>query len=158
MQAALRRAAAGLGNLGGLMRTLANQQFRSTLRNFQTESFDGVKWRRLADSTANRKLVPGGPRRRRSRTSDVVRGRGQLRGGANILHPSGRHLMMTIHQSHTSEEARVSTPNPWAFVHNFGAPLPHFQMPRRTFMGFSEQDNRDILTACHDYLRRSVLP
>lgn len=144
------------------MRTLANQQFRSTVRNFQRESFDGRKWPRLAESTAQR-FITGTPGKRASRKRKDGKGytkeRGKRRGYENMLRPTGRHLLQTIHQSHTDEEARVFTANPWAFVHNFGAPMKQgWQMPRRTFLGFSQEDYRDIAARCQDYLDKSVLP
>ena len=159
---ALDRAARATGNLGGLMRTLANQQFRSTVRNFQEESFDGRPWPGLADSTAER-FITGRPGRRASRKRKDGKGytaeRGRRRGYDNILHPTGRHLLQTIHQSHTEDEARVFTANPWAFVHNFGAPMKQgWRMPRRTFMDFSAQDRRDIVARCKEYLLKSVIP
>jgi len=220
-QAFLTRAARAAGETEPLMRTLANQQFRSTLRNFQKEAFGEDAWPKLQESTMRRHLysqdelvanyavklrrftvkvrVPGVNRRtgrptagrlmakrdrrgrivketRRATTAEVdayrsrtakafagtpgtssISGVGRRRGGANILHPTGRHLMQTLYQSHTIDEARVATPNPWAFVHNFGAPMPHYQMPRRTFLGFTEEDHADIVAACQRYLDKSVL-
>lgn len=158
---ALDRAARATGNLGGLMRTLANQQYRSTVRNFQEESFDGQPWPRLAPSTAQR-FITGTPGKRASRKrkdgKGMTRERGRRRGYENMLRPTGRHIFESIHQSHTEDEARVVSTNPWAFVHNFGAPMQHFQMPRRTFMGISQQDRRDIVARCREYLEKVVIP
>lgn len=142
VQRALDRAMQALDNPRRLMRTLANQQYGSTVRNFESESFDGESWPRLKDSTARAKIA--GTRRRR--------------GYANILRPTGRHIFQRIFQAHNETQARVYCDNPWAFVHNFGAPMPHFVMPKRTFLGFTAEDLRNIVRACRAYIVRSVLP
>lgn len=182
------------GNTAPLMRTVANTQMRSTMRNFETQSFDGKRWKPLSPTTAMRrvntvgalvgsyragKVTDKATGRKRSRTADEVEayrgrvlaerasegrgkqrklsrigGRSRLRGGANILHPTGRHLMQRIHQSSTDDEARVACGTPWAWVHNFGARLRSAVIPQRTFMGITDADIENIIKAAWDHVSR----
>ena len=170
---ALASAQSALRNRGPLFRTLANLQFRSTMRNFDSESFDGRKWPPLAHSTALafmrsqksriRGYAEGGKsladvqsyaqrvfaagRGHTTGSQLKTKGLGARRGYQNILHPTGQLIRQKTHQSSTNEEARVSCGTSWAWVHNFGAPLQHFTMPRRTFLGVSQADNRAIIGA-----------
>lgn len=161
VQAALTRALREVGNPSGLMRTLANQQYRSTVENFEAESFDGRHWPALKPRTAAQFLT-GTPGQRASRARAGGRGRtkerGKRRGYANMLRPNGKLIFQRIHQRHTQTEAIVEVANPWAFVHNFGAPMKHFRMPRRQFLGFSRQDLANIVEAAKRWMIRSVVP
>lgn len=156
VQAALNRAMRALENPTSLMRTLANQQYASTVRNFQQESFDWQPWPALQPETA-RAFITGTPGKRAARLG--ARGKrtqehGKRRGYANMLRPTGKLIFQRIHQRHTKTQAIIACANPWAFVHNFGM----IGLPRRTFLGFSAADVRAIREAAEWWLRRSVLP
>jgi phage gpG-like protein len=121
------------------------------MENFRRGAFDGQTWPSLQPSTAKayvqhrrRGTGPGSPGRRR-------------RGYANLLHPTGRHLLNRLHASHTNVEARVLVAQPWAHVHNFGLPMKYFTMPKRTFLGFSRQDLHDLEAAILRYGEREAL-
>lgn len=165
---ALNRAMRALENPTSLMRTLANQQYASTVKNFQQESFDGQPWPALQPETAQafitgRKtrglveraggkgaaitLLTPNTGRRRKRV-------GKRRGYDNMLRPTGKLIFQRLHQQHTRTQAIIACANPWAFVHNFGVA----GMPRRTFLGFSAADRRAIREAAEWWIKRSVLP
>jgi len=137
VQALLRDAQRALGPPGmrKLFRTLGNRQLASTFENFEKMSFDGEAWPELSEATQE----SGG------------------RGAANILHPSGTHLLQTISMEYTSDFARVFTPTPWAHVHNEGADLEgtafgDITIPQRTFLGISEEDEEGIVEAVEWHL------
>jgi len=137
---ALRHAEGKLSDMGGLMRSLANLQYQSTVRNFEKESFDGEKWPELAESTQHSMITEGSER-----------------GAANILRPTGRHIFQRISQSSTRDEARVKCNQGWAFAHNFGIPMPQgWQMPQRTFLGISDEDEESIANAIDAYVERAL--
>lgn len=148
-----------LDDTAPLMRTIANEQLRSTQRNFEEESFDGQSWPELAPATT-RAFITGTPGkrapRRKKRGKGWTKERGKRRGKEKILHPTGQHLLQKIHQSHTKDEARVSCGTPWAFVHNFGAPMQDFQMPQRTFMGITDKDEQNIVLAADFHVSRAL--
>lgn len=159
---ALEQAVSVLNDTESMMRTLANAQYKSTVENFKTESFGGEAWPPLADSTADA-FITGTPG---ARAGKVTRGKtgkmryraekGKRRGYDNILRPTGKHIFQTISPSHSKDEARVTCACPWAFVHNFGAPMAHFQMPRRTFMGITDQDEDVIFKIASRYVRKAL--
>ncbi len=155
VQAALNRALRAVGNPSSLMRTLANQQYRSTVENFQSEEFNGQPWPELSPETAQR-FITGTPGSRSGRGRR--RDRGHRRGYDNMLRPTGLHIFQRLFQRHTSHTAEVWCDNPWAFVHNFGAQLRRFKMPQRQFLGFSREDLESIVRACKWWIQRSVLP
>jgi phage gpG-like protein len=135
-----------------LMGTVSNVMLRETQRTFREQAFDGSPWAPLAESMQQARW-PGEVAGRRGGPRKPVNKR---RGTQSILHPTGKHLLQTLHQSHTDNESRVGTPTFWAFVHNFGAPLQHFTMPRRTFLGFSRRLVEDIGKAAQSYLERGL--
>jgi len=153
---ALAMAETKLGNLGPVMRTIADQQFKSTMQNFRSESFAGESWPKLAESTAQR-FVTGTPgqQRKKKRGKGMTKRKGKRRGHAHMLVNTGQ-LKGKIHQSHSKLEARVESGTPWAFVHNFGAPMKHFQMPQRQFMGITPEDEADHMKAINFFIDREV--
>jgi len=168
----LDRAMKAVADPKDLMRTLADQQYRSTVDNFKSESFDGGPWPALKPATAQA-FITGKQTRGFVKTAggrgaaitlltpktEKQRKRtGKRRGYDNMLRPNGKLIFQRIHQRHTSTEARVECSNPWAFVHNYGARMSRMTMPRRTFLGFSRKDLADIRAACEWWVKRSVLP
>lgn len=135
VQRLLAQATSALAAPEALMRSLADAMYADTVEHFETESFDGEKWPPLAERTARAYIT-----------------KYRRRGHENILRPTGRHLFQTLHQSHTASEARVATPTPWAFVHNFGARLRRMKMPRRTFLAFSDRLLAEVRILCIRYL------
>lgn len=149
LERGLAEAMGKLQSLEPVMRTIANAQYKSTVKNFDTQSFEGASWPKLAKSTAMA-FVTGTPGKRaprkKKRGEGMTKGTGRRRGEGHMLRATGgQHLFMNVHPSHTNVEARVQAATPWAFVHNFGAPMAHFTMPRRTFMGITSEDTNTHL-------------
>lgn len=143
IQEALRHAEGKLSNMKGLMGDLARMQYQRTVENFKKESFDGKKWPELAESTKHAMITET-----------------EERGGANMLRPTGEHIFEEIAQSHTRDEAKVfigPSGADWAFAHNFGIPMPQgWQMPQRTFLGISDEDEEAIVNAIDAYVERAL--
>lgn len=150
-QQMLNVAASALQNTRPLMRTLAHQQYRSTMQNFATQSFDGEAWRPLAMSTqkAVHPAFRGGRAKRKRR-----------RGSRNILHPTGANLKQPTTFTFDEERASVRCATFWAFVHNFGVTVrPRgraVRIPRRTFLAISRADYANIAKVAYEYIRRAV--
>ncbi len=136
----LSKAAWQLKNMTPVMRTIANAQYKSTVKNFRDEAFGVVdKWPELKKATQERRIT-----------------KKHRRGAKNMLRPTGKHIFMRLHQSFSATEARVACTNWWAFVHNLGAPLRAFKMPRRTFLGIHKQDELQIVKIMERYLKKAI--
>jgi len=123
-----------------LMHNIASYQLASTKKNFYTESFNGERWQELAPTTANR----------------VVTKAGHRRGYNNILHPTGRHLLGKLGTSADSNEARVWCAQPWAWVHQYGTKWMGGHIPRRQFLGATDNDREKWQDIASRWMKKAV--
>jgi len=145
----LDRADAELGDTRALFRTMGNVIVRDSQQAFRSQGWHGRAWAPLSPATQEAGIAFG-PRKRK-------------RGGGNILHPTGVHLLNTIGILELRNGyVRVGTPTPWAHVHNAGATLQGtafgtITIPERRFIGLDETNLRELDKAVGFWLERSVL-
>jgi phage virion morphogenesis protein len=137
-----------------LMAAIARQLVDTTETRFQKgESPDGVKW---APKSAVTLAAYGA---RKSNRVDV----------RPLFGPSGS-LSSTINRDSGDDFAEVGSPMKYAAAMQFGAaqgafgttsrggPIPWGNIPARPFLGFSDEDRRNILEAIADHLGPAFRP
>ena len=125
------------GDLTPLMKNIGEALLRSTDDRFRAESDpEGKPWRRLAPATLKAK-------RRRGRD------------GLKILSDGG-NLRGNIHYRAEKDRVSISSPEPYAAIHQFGGRTGRGHettIPARPFFGVGPDDRREILALTHDFLK-----
>ena len=126
------------GDLTPLMQAIGSVLEGSTRQRFEDEQDpDGVSWTVLMPSTVRAKRGYTGILKGKSPRSEGGRGN-SMEGG----------LMQTIRWEATSDTLVLGTDKPYGKYHQTGTR----HMPRRAFLGLSEDDKTDIGDLINDFL------
>ena len=141
------RGMSAIDNSRSLFRTLGNVIVKDSVEAFTAAEWHGAAWAPLAEATQQ---------------SEHPSVSGRLRGGDNVLHPTGQHIMQTIAITQlTDTMVEVGSPNPWSHVHNAGASLMgtafgNITLPRRQFIGAHPEVIDKLIEAVQHWLGEEV--